>query len=459
MTLIEASTSGFPSVAGSTGPASFYLWTIGCQMNLADSQRLESALVQLGLHSVESPKDADVLVFNSCVVRQQAEDKVVGSLTALAPLKKENPAQVVALMGCMVGPKTDDLQRRFPHVDVFMRPQEYAPLLDLLGERLGLDWEGCVGNLTSDLTVNNPGVTCYVPIIHGCDLMCSFCIIPYRRGRQVSRPLGEVVHEVELLAARGVKEVTLLGQTVDAYGLDLPEKPDLADLMTRLNDTKGLERIRFLTSHPSFMSQRIIDAVAELPKVCEHINLPVQSGDNGVLSRMRRPYSQADYRRLVERIRKTVPAASLSTDMIVGFPGETDAEYQNSLDLVSDLRFDKVHCAVYSSRPGTMADRNMEDDVPHDVKTKRRERMDSVQEKVLREVNAGLVGQEVEVLVEGRQKGKWQGRTRTNKLVFFEDEADRLGELAGVEITQASPWSLQGKLRGSAAGPSKGIIT
>ena len=194
-------------------------------MNLADSQRLESALVQLGLHSVESPADADVLVFNSCVVRQQAEDKVVGNLTALAPLKKQNPQQVVALMGCMVGAKTDDLRRRFPHVDVFMKPQEYAPLLDLLGERLGLDWEGCVGNLTA----SNPGVTCYVPIIHGCDLMCSFCIIPYRRGRQVSRPVDEVVHEVELLAARGVKEVTLLGQTVDAYGLDLPDQPDLAD--------------------------------------------------------------------------------------------------------------------------------------------------------------------------------------------------------------------------------------
>ncbi len=440
MTLTEASTYGVPSPAGATGPASFYLWTIGCQMNIADSQRLESALVQLGLHSVESPKDADVLVFNSCVVRQQAEDKVVGNLTSLAPLKKENPEQVVALMGCMVGAKTDDLRRRFPHVDVFMRPQEFAPLLDLLGGRLGLDWEGCVGTLTA----NRPGVTCYVPIIHGCDLMCTFCIIPYRRGRQVSRPAGEVVHEVELLAARGVKEVTLLGQTVDAYGLDLPEKPDLADLMTRINGIDGVDRIRFLTSHPSFMSQRIIQAVADLPKVCEHINLPVQSGDHDVLRRMRRPYSPAEYRELVDRIRETIPGASLSTDIIVGFPGETDAEYKNSLDLISDLRFDKVHCAVYSTRPGTIADRTMEDGVPHDVKAKRRERMDVVQEGVLREVNAGLVGQNVEVLVEGRQKGKWQGRTRTNKLVFFEDSADRLGQLVEVEITQASPWSLQG---------------
>ena len=421
-------------------PRSFYLWTIGCQMNLADSQRLESALVQLGLHSVESPKDADVLVFNSCVVRQQAEDKVVGNLTATAPLKKQRPDQVVALMGCMVGPNTQELRRRFPHVNVFMRPQEYAPLLDLLGQRLELDWEGCVG----ELTPSQPGVSCHVPIIHGCDLMCTFCIIPYRRGRQVSRPLEEVVREVELLAARGVKEVTLLGQTVDAYGLDLPDKPDLADLMTDLDQVSGLERIRFLTSHPSFMSQRIIHAVADLPKVCEHINLPVQAGDDRVLRDMRRPYSQAGYRELVGQIRDTVPGVSMSTDIIVGFPGETEEEYQRSLDLVSDLQFDKVHCAAYSGRPGTIAHRTMEDDVPREEKASRREQIDALQEGILKEINAGLVGTRVEVLVEGRQKGKWQGRTRSNKLVFFEDEADRLGRLVDVTIIQASPWSLQG---------------
>ena len=266
----------------------------------------------------------------------------------------------------------------------------------------------------------------------------------------MSRPLDEVAREVELLAAHGVKEVTLLGQTVDAYGLDLPDKPDLADLLTRLNGVDGLDRIRFLTSHPSFMSQRIIEAVADLPKVCEHINLPGQSGAHEVLRRMKRPYSPAEYRELVGRIRETIPGASLSTDMIVGFPGETDAEYQNSLDLVFELGFDNVHCAMYSTRPGTIADRTMEDDVPHEVKAKRRERMDSVQERVLIEVNAGLVGQSVEVLVEGRQKGKWQGRTRTNKLVFIqdpgdgEDAADRLGRLIEVEIIKASPWSLQG---------------
>ena len=426
---------------------SFHIWTIGCQMNTADSERLASALEQMGLESAESAKDADVVVLNSCVVRQSAEDKVVGNLGAVSRLKKQNPDTVIALMGCMVGPKTDQLARRFPYVDVFMRPQQFEPLLDLVGERTSVDWEGCVGTLAP----SRPDVACHVPIIHGCDLMCTFCIIPYRRGRQVSRPVDEVAHEVELLVSRGVKEVTVLGQTVDAYGHDLSDegdaRPDLATLLTRLNDVDGLDRIRFLTSHPNYMSRRIIEAVAGLPKVCEHINLPVQAGDNEVLARMRRNYTRNDYISLVQEIRDTVPEASLSTDIIVGFPGETDEQFQRTLDLIEQLRMDKVHCAPYSTRPGTNADRTMEDNVPQEVKVNRRERVDALQESILREVNAGLVGSEFEVLVESRKKGKWQGRTRSNKLVFFSttvDGGDRLGELVNVRIGHAGPWSLQG---------------
>jgi len=411
-------------------------------MNKADSDRLASALEQLGLHSVDSASDADLVVLNSCVVRQSAEDKVVGNLTSMKPLKSQRPDRVVALMGCMVGPKTDDLVRRFPYVDVFMRPQEYGPLLDLVGERLGLDWEGCVGSLAPA----HPDVTCYVPIIHGCDLMCTFCIIPYRRGRQVSRPVEELVHEVELLAARGVKEVTLLGQTVDAYGHDLPDKPDLADLLARVNDVAALDRVRFLTSHPSFMSDRIIEAIAGLPKVCEHINLPVQSGDDEILKQMRRPYTRDEYQQLVGRIRHTISHSSLSTDIIVGFPGETEEQYQHSLDLVSELRPDKVHCAAYSTRPGTIAGRTMEDDVPLEEKRRRREGLEQLEESILREINAKLVGKTVEILVEGSYKGKWQGRTRSDKLVFFQDEGNHRGQLVNLNITQATPWSLQGTL-------------
>ena len=418
---------------------SYHLWTIGCQMNAADSERLGSALENLGLMPVDKPGDADVVVLNSCVVRQSAEEKVVGTLTSWQPIKKKNPDQVFALMGCMVGPDTSQLQRQFPHVDLFMRPQQFAPLLEIVGQRLDLDWEGCLDSLTP----NRPGPTCYVPIIHGCDLMCTFCIIPYRRGRQVSRPVDEVAREVELLSARGVKEVTLLGQTVDAYGYDLADKPDLADLLTRLNDIDGLERIRFLTSHPSFMSDRIIDSVASLAKVCEHINLPVQSGDDNVLTRMRRPYTSDEYLTVINRIKDALPHVSLSTDVIVGFPGETDEEYQRSLDLVAQVRFDKVHIAAYSPRPGTIAHKTMADDIGTEEKTERRVGLENLQEKILTEVNAKLVGWEEEILVEGRLRGKWQGRTRSNKLVYFQHEDDYLGQLVRVIITHSTPWSLQ----------------
>jgi len=421
---------------------SFHIWTIGCQMNKADSQRLGSALEQLGLREVGTANEADLVVLNSCVVRQQAEDKVVGNLTWMKPWRSEDPDRVVALMGCMVGSKTDELARRFPFVDLFMPPQQYGPLLELVGERVGLDWEGCVGSLAPA----QPDVTCYVPIIHGCDLMCTFCIIPYRRGRQVSRPVDELVHEVELLVDRGVKEVTVLGQTVDAYGLDLPGKPDLGYLLAQLNDVAGLERIRFLTSHPSFFTDEIIHAVADLPKVCEHINLPVQAGDDEVLKAMRRPYTRQEFKDLVGRIRDIVPHSSLATDIIVGFPGETGEQFQRTVELIAELRPDKVHCAAYSPRPGTIAERTMEDDVSKEEKTRRRVQLEDLQQGILTEINSALLGQEVDILVEGRRDGKWHGRTRTDKLVFFQSEDEYLGQLVNLNITKTGPWSLQGEL-------------
>ena len=421
---------------------SYYIWTIGCQMNKADSERLAGALHGLGFRESASPKEAGVIVLNSCVVRQSAEDKVTGMITSLKPLKRRDPERIVALMGCMVGPKTGDLERRFPYVDVFMAPQQYGPLIDLLGERLGMDVEGCLQNLTPV----KPHVTTYVPIIHGCDEFCSFCIIPYRRGRQQSRPVEDVVREVELLAQRGVREVTLLGQTVDAYGHDLPDRPDLADLLEAVHPIEGLERIRFLTSHPRFMSDRIIQAVADSPKVCEHFNLPFQAGDDEVLLNMRRSYTRDDYLRLVDRIRAAVPDVSMSTDVIVGFPGETDEQFQATLDIIRDVRFDKVHTAAYSTRPGTIAARRMEDNVPDHEKKARLQAIEELQEGIVSEINAGLLGRTVEALVDGHNKGQWQGRTRSDKLVFFPHEADLLGELAQVRISKTGPWSLQGAL-------------
>jgi tRNA-2-methylthio-N6-dimethylallyladenosine synthase len=423
-------------------PNRYYIWTIGCQMNKADSDRLESALIQLGLNPAQTPKDADVIVLNSCVVRQSAEDKVVGMLSSLKAIKNEDPARIVALMGCMVGPKIETLQARFPHVDVFMRPQNYKPLLDLLGDRLGVDAEGCL----STLIPPNVSVTAYVPIIHGCDKFCTFCIIPYRRGREISRAIGDVVNEVSLLSTRGVKEVTLLGQNVDSYGHDLPGAPDLADLLTAVNQVDGLKRIRFLTSHPNDMSDRIIESVASLDKVCEHINLPFQAGSNEVLQVMRRGYTYEGYQRLVERIRLMVPRVSLSTDLIVGFPGEKGEDFQRSLDMLEEIRFDKVHAAAYSSRPGTIAYRKLEDDVSRDEKKYRLETVEKIQAEISTQINSKLKNKMVDVLVEGHEKGKWRGRSRNDKLVFFEDGRELQGQTVKVSVEKTSPWSLQGIL-------------
>ena len=420
----------------------YYLWTIGCQMNIADSDRLAGALQQMGLHSVPRPDQADVIVLNSCVVRQGAEDRVIGSLTSLKPLKTRDPNKVLALMGCMVGPKQDELKARYPYVDYFLPPQQFAPLLDHLGDGLGVEWQDYLGPILPAA----PSVSCHVPIIKGCDLMCTFCIIPYRRGRQVSRPVAEVVAETQALVARGVKEVTLLGQTVDAYGHDLQEPTDLADLLEQLNYIDGLARIRFLTSHPVFLSQRIMEAVAALDKVCEHINLPVQAGDDEVLARMRRRYTRDEYLRLIDDIRSAIPGVAISTDVIVGFPGETSAQFQRTLDLVQEVGFDKVHSAMYSERPGTIAHRQQPDDVPPEEKSRRLRELDQLQERLLTERNSSLQGQQVEVLVEERRKGRWQGRTRSDKLVFFDDPSDWTGRLALVEVTKTSPWSLQGRL-------------
>ena len=422
---------------------SYHVWTVGCQMNKADSERLESALGQLGLSPGKSARDADVIVLNSCVVRESAEERVVGMLTHLKPVKQRDPDKVLALMGCMVGPRQDALAERFPYVDVFMQPQRYDPLIELLGERLGVDPEGCVGPLSA-----TPDVATYIPIIHGCDKFCSFCIIPYRRGREVSRTVADVVNEAVHLARRGVKEVTLLGQNVDSYGHDLPGAVNLSHLLAAVNEVEGLERVRFLTSHPNDMSDEIIAAVADLDKVCEHVNLPFQAGDDKILADMRRGYTGAEYREKIERIRERVPNVSLATDLIVGFCGETEAQFERTAEMVREIRFDKVHAAAYSTRPGTIAARLMQDDVPPDEKKRRLATIESIQERVATDINAKLVDTNQQVLVEGKRRGRWFGRNRNDKLVFFDSPNDLKGEMVDVRVERAGPWSLQGALVG-----------
>ena len=420
---------------------SYHIWTTGCQMNKEDSERLGSALDQMGLVPSLSKDDADIIVLNTCVVRQNAEDKAVGTLTSLKPSKELNPDKVIALMGCMVGPNTSALEKRFPYVDVFMAPQQYDPLIDYLGEKLQIDTAGCVGPLTAA-----PAISTYIPIIHGCDKFCSFCIIPYRRGRETSRNVEEIVHETEMLVKRGVKEITLLGQNVDSYGHDLAGNVNLSNLLFAVNEVAGLERIRFLTSHPNDMEDSIIEAVNGLDKVCENINLPFQAGDNEILRTMRRGYTNEEYRRLIDKIRQKVANVSISTDLIVGFCGETDQQFSNTLEMVKDVKFDKVHSAAYSTREGTIASRKMVDDVDETVKKERLQIINDEQEKIVAGINAELKGEIQEILVEGRKKGKWFGRNRNDKLVFFDSENIKSGQMIDVKINETSPWYLEGSI-------------
>ncbi len=285
--------------------------------------------------------------------------------------------------------------------------------------------------------------TAYVPVVHGCDKFCTYCIVPYRRGRERSRTIADIRNEVEHYCARGVREITLLGQTVEAYGRDLPGTPDLGDLMRAVHDVPGLERVRFLTSYPKDMTARIVDAVAELPKVCENFNIPVQAGDDAVLERMRRGYTLAEYLEKFDLVKSRMPGAAMVTDVIVGFCGETDAEFANPHALLERLRFDKVHVAAYSPRPGTIAHRTMPDDVPAEVKQERLHAVEELEARVSMEINRGFLDTEQEVLVESRREGRWTGRNRLGKLIHFEGVAEP-GQLVTVRIAHASAWSLQG---------------
>jgi tRNA-2-methylthio-N6-dimethylallyladenosine synthase len=447
----------------------YYLWTIGCQMNDADSQRLASELEKLGYGFVDRAEDADIVVLNTCVVRQQAEDKIYGRLGSLKPLKEQHPETIIGLMGCLVGVRDPGpLQKRFPWVDVFMPPSDPGPLLSYLADHGIMDQGAALeqtdiarrhhlqdqmDELLLPAHLQGKQVTANVPIVLGCSHACTFCIIPYRRGGERSRSVGEIVAEVRSLVAQGVREVTLLGQIVDRYGKDIADGPTLADLLRTVHTVEGLERIRFLTSHPNWMTDELLAAVIELPKVCSHIEVPVQAGDDEVLEAMKRGYTVDDYRRLIERIRARLPGAAINTDVIVGFPGESTAAYQCTYDLLAELRLDKAHIAKYSPRPDTVSARRMTDAISPAEKERRRRELDELQQSIVTEINGRLLGKTVEILVEGKKKTKWYGRTQTNKLVFFEDDTlpqqkasarDWRGQLVPVQITWTGPWSMQG---------------
>ena len=441
----------------------YHIWTLGCQMNVADSQLLASELEKLGHTAASEPDDADIYVVNTCVVRQSAEDKAYGRLMQLHGLKRQNPEKVIGIMGCLVGVKDPvKLRKKLPYVDVFMAPSQPENMIEFLhtknsvGEVIRLEEKSRAirdqiqdGELVLPEHERGDLVSAHVPVVYGCSHACSFCIIPFRRGAERSRSLGEIVAHVRSLAAQGVQEVTLLGQIVDRYGKDIPDGPDLADLLRHVHtvaEEVDLKRIRFLTSHPNWMSDRILDAVAELPRLMPVIEVPVQAGNDEVLSNMRRGYTNAQYRRLVEKIRKRIPGVAIHTDIIVGFCGETEEQFMDTYNLLADLKLDKTHIARYSPRPQTISDRRMEDNVPEEEKVRRYHMIDEIHMQASAEINSQWLGETVEVLVEDKHKGKWRGRTPHNKLVFFEAEGNYKGKLVDVEVTWTGPWSMQARL-------------
>jgi len=425
-------------------------------MNIADSRRVGSALERLGYCFTASAEEADVIVLNTCVVRQSAEDRAYGRLTSLRPLKEKNPNLVINLMGCLVGLRASEkLRQRLPFVDVFSPPSDPGPLVAYLtqGETRAIESEFTErrhsmmdGDLPLPSHERGRLVSAYVPVVYGCSHACTFCIIPYRRGVERSRPAEEIISEVDTLVAQGVREVTLLGQIVDRYGKDQGGMPGLAELLRSINEVEGLERIRFLTSHPNYFGEDLMDTVALLPKVMPHIEVPIQAGDDRVLANMKRGYTQDDYRKLVGRIREHIPGVSIATDVIVGFPGESEAQFTQSYQLLADLKLDVVHLARYSPRPGTVSARRMPDDVPDDEKMSRFHLLEELQAGIAAEINARYLGQAVKVLFEEKVKGRWKGRTPTNKLVFVETDENLRGRVVPVTVTWTGPWSMQASL-------------
>jgi tRNA-2-methylthio-N6-dimethylallyladenosine synthase len=374
-------------------------------------------------------------------------------------------------MGCLVGIRDNQqLRTRFPYVDVFSPPSDPGPLVSFLtqGETRTLETAETLNRFaemdrepspmppdlagTDQTSLVLPErergqvVAAHVPVVLGCSHACTFCIIPSRRGGERSRPVQDVVAEVRALVAQGVKEITLLGQIVDRYGKDLSEGPNLATLLRILHQVEGLERIRFLTSHPNYFGEDIMAAVAELPKVMPHIEIPIQAGNDEVLKNMRRGYTQAEYRNIVQKIRERIPGSSIATDIIVGFPGESESQFMETYHLLEDLRLDVAHLARYSTRPGTVAQRHFPDDVPEEEKMGRFRLLEELQENIVAEINSRYLGKKVEVLFEDKVKGRWRGRTPTNKLIFAESGQELRGKVVPATVTWTGPWSMQARI-------------
>jgi tRNA-2-methylthio-N6-dimethylallyladenosine synthase len=428
--------------------------TYGCQMNKYESERMAGILTGLGFEITSQPRSADLILLNTCSIRDKAEQKVYSQLGQFKWLKRANPDLIVGVCGCVAQQEGEHLLQRAPHVDLVFGPQNIPKLPSLLTaiqvrrqQHSDLADNPLWDEQLFPIQRDNPRQA-WVTVMQGCDKFCTFCVVPYTRGREQSRPTAAIVHEVQGLADQGYQEVTLLGQNIDSYGKRSPEGKDLADLLEMLNPIRGIERIRFITSHPRDFSEKLMKAVGALDKVCEYIHLPVQSGSSATLRRMHRGYTRDDYVGQVERLRRLVPDVAISTDLIVGFPGESDDDFAQTLQLVQAVEFDTMYVFKYSPRPGTRA-ATFDDQVPETVKSERFNALLTVQEAIQLRRNRARVGRYEEVLVEGpSKKGSVQltGRTRQNRPVNFVGHPSLAGSLVTVHIERGGIHSLEGRV-------------
>lgn len=435
----------------------FYLKTMGCQMNGHDSEVITGLLLSLGYVQTERVGEADLILYNTCCVRENPERKVYGHISAFRRLKEKNPQLIIGICGCMTQQKQElgKILKQLPHVDLIFGTHNIHRLPELLeratsGERVVEVWdEGQYAegeDFRDDLPVmRSDRLKAFVNVIYGCTNFCTYCIVPYVRGREHSRLPDKIKEDVVKLAGEGYKEITLLGQNVNAYGKDLAEKMSFSALLRELNDVEGLERIRFMTSHPRDMGPDLIQALAEFDKVCEHLHLPIQAGSSNLLRRMNRGYTRDYYLNLVKQVRKAVPGISLTTDIIVGFPGETDEDFAETMSLMREVAFDSAFTFIYSPREGTPAAR-LPNQIPEEVKKERIYQLIELQNSICSIHMERLVGTTQEVLVDGKSASGLVGRTRTNRQVYFSGTEELIGSLVSVQITESSTWSLTGQL-------------
>ena len=461
MTATQRSAPPAPTAAES-GRGSYWITTFGCQMNKADSERMAGILESMGYREAQAELEADLVLYNTCTIRDNAEQKVYSYLGRQAQRKRTNPNLTLVVAGCVAQQEGESLLRRVPELDLVMGPQ-HANRLDVLlsqveqGQKVVATEEH---HILEDITTarRDSSICGWVNVIYGCNERCTYCVVPSVRGKEQSRLPEAIKLEMEGLAALGFKEITLLGQNIDAYGRDLPgitpegrREHTLTDLLQFVHNVEGLERIRFATSHPRYFTERLIDACADLPKVCEHFHIPFQSGDDDVLKAMARGYTMDRYRRIIDRIRERMPDASISADVIVAFPGESDAQYRRTLDLIEEIGFDQVNTAAYSPRPNTPA-ANWPNQLNEAVKVERLREINALVERVARQRSARYAGRTEEVLVEGRNPkdpNQVMGRTRTNRLTFFpagraDGDQWQAGDLVDVRIEEVRAFSLSG---------------